>query len=506
VRPDLHAIWEQYAAVVAEHDEWPIAAAYLRESKREQAEGFSPSAQLKGTLEEAARRRLWIPASHVFLDLMSGRREDRAQFQDVLALARSGAISAVIVLHTSRWARNALVSRKYKEELRRRGVDVLAINAPFDIARPEGRFAERLVEAADEFHSDTIGFWVTVGLREKHERGEPLGLLPETFMRDDASRVVPHPALSALVLEGARRYVSGQIGFGDLAKWADRDGHRTPSGRHLTDEWWRNVLANPLNAGYVGYRRKKGGKELRRASFDGFLPLDLFQAVQEVKARRSRRHHGGRPTPQVYALSGATCGECGGRFTAASQRRMRCRSAAEHAGCAQGSVPAEIIEAQFRSDVLAYLDLPSDQRARLASLVRAKLAKGSDAAKASRLRAAIRRLTDAFTWGGIEDEDYRAELRRLRADLDGVTRLPDEHRILEAVRLAQDVPKVWDLAKPERRRQLVWEMFESITISEGRIVRVKPMAHVAPLLALRVRNSGPDRIRTGDLVLDRDVC
>ena len=55
----------------------------------------------------------------------------------------------------------------------------------------------------------------------------------------------PHPELSLLVLEGARRYVAGDVGFGDLARWSEREGHRTPHGRSLTDEWWRNVLANP---------------------------------------------------------------------------------------------------------------------------------------------------------------------------------------------------------------------------------------------------------------------
>jgi DNA invertase Pin-like site-specific DNA recombinase len=137
-----------------------VAAVYLRESTREQAEGFSPGAQLNGTLEEARRRGYWVPPEHVFLDLMSGRREDRVAFQDLLALARSGQIAAVIVLHTSRWARNAMVSRKYKEELRGRGVEVIATNAQFDVARPEGKFAERMMEAVDEFTSDTIGWWV----------------------------------------------------------------------------------------------------------------------------------------------------------------------------------------------------------------------------------------------------------------------------------------------------------------------------------------------------------
>jgi hypothetical protein len=48
-----------------------------------------------------------------------------------------------------------------------------------------------------------------------------------------------------LVLEGARRYLTADVDFGDLARWADREGYRTPRGRALTDEWWRNVLANP---------------------------------------------------------------------------------------------------------------------------------------------------------------------------------------------------------------------------------------------------------------------
>ncbi|CAN5130553.1 hypothetical protein BH18CHL2_BH18CHL2_03160 [soil metagenome] len=289
MRPELEPIWAEYAKTAGDHVGWEAGAVYLRESKREQVEGYSPGAQLKGTLGEAARLHFWIPPEHVFLDLMSGRREDRVAFQDMLAAARSGKVAAIVVLHTSRFARNAMVSRKYKDELRQRGVKVIAINAPFDTGRPEGKFAERMMEAVDEFTSDTIGWWVGVGLREKHERGEPLGLLPETFYRTADGVVLPHPELSATVLEGARRYATGRQGFGDLARWCDREGLRTPSGRALTDEWWRNVLANPTNAGLVGYHRKRGGKELHKAAFAGFLPLDLFQRVQQVRQERARR-------------------------------------------------------------------------------------------------------------------------------------------------------------------------------------------------------------------------
>src|SRR5438445_3475657 len=141
MRPELLSIWQAYASQAADHVGWSAGAAYLRESTREQADGFSLSAQLKGTLDEAFRKKLWVAPEHVFVDLMSGRREDRTAFQGLLQVARSGLLAAVIVLHTSRWARNAMVSRKYKEELRRRGIDVIAINAPFDVSRPEGKLA-----------------------------------------------------------------------------------------------------------------------------------------------------------------------------------------------------------------------------------------------------------------------------------------------------------------------------------------------------------------------------
>ena len=52
---------------------------------------------------------------------------------------------------------------------------------------------------------------------------------------------------------------------------------------------------------------------------------------------------------------------------------MRCRTAAEHAGCDERSVKATTIEEQFRTDVIAHLDLPASDRTRLTALVRRML-------------------------------------------------------------------------------------------------------------------------------------
>jgi len=430
-----------------------------------------------------------VPAEYVFLDLMSGRREDRVAFQDMLDLARSGAIRSVIVLHTSRFARNAAISRKYKEELRRRGVQVVAINAQFDVARPEGKFAERMMEAVDEFTSDTIGWWVGVGLREKHERGEPLGLLPETFYRDAGGAIVPHPELSGIVLDGARRYATGRVGFGDLARWCEREGLRTPSGRALGDEWWRNQLSLPTNAGYLSYRRKRGGGELRKATFAGFVPLELFQQVQQVRRERARRPKQGARY-RVYLLSGVTrCASCGGQVTAVEDQRMRCRRSAQHERCSEPSAPAERLEAQLGEWLTAAFALPANLKVRVAALVRAKAraaGSGETVERATAVRGAIKRLTDAYTWGALIEADYREQLRALKDQLDRLDTAPDERRMMTAIRLAQDLAATWERARPERRKQLIAELFEVIRVGGGRIVAVKPRPAVMPLVAVTV--------------------
>ena len=281
---------------------------------------------------------------------------------------------------------------------------------------------------------------------------------------------MPHPELSKTVLEGARRYASGRIGFGALAMWCEREGYKTPSGRRLTDEWWRNVLSNPLNAGYVGYHRKRGGSELRRASFTGFIPLDLFETIQTV--RRSRAHRPGiRRSYRVFVLSGARCGSCGAKVTAAGNGRLRCRASAEHAGCQEPSVDAGRLEERFGEWLGSALTLSAALKVRLAALVRDKLSKNTDQESAAKIRLSIKRLTDAFAWGGLGEADYREQLVWAQRQLERVNGTPDERRIVQATRLAADVPTLWRSARPERRKELVATLFESITVAGGSVSR-----------------------------------
>ena len=121
--------------------------------------------------------------------------------------------------------------------------------------------------------------------------------------------------------------------------------------------------------------------------------------------------------------------------------------------------------------------LPANLKVEVAALVRAK-ARGSGTAqsaeKAATLRTAIKRSTDAYTWGALGEADYREKLRDLKEQLERVDAAPDERRMMTAIKLAQDLAAAWELARPERRKQLIAALFETVKIAGGRIVSVSP--------------------------------
>lgn len=201
---------------------------------------------------------------------------------------------------------------------------------------------------------------------------------------------------------------------------------------------------------------------------------------------RCRIHGGASPVvaARAYPLSGARC-RCG-KVTSMSKGRMRCRNAQQHAACEQPSVSAVVLEREFGAWLTMATTLRDQDRARIAKLVRAHMLHGADAGKAARLGVAIKRLTDAFTWGALEEDDYRSQLADLRAQLGRVEQLPEERRILVAPKMAADFASTWQEASPEVQRRITWTICSRILIDRGTFTEVDVRKDVAPLFAVAV--------------------
>jgi len=62
--------------------------------------------------------------------------------------------------------------------------------------------------------------------------------------------------------------------------------------------------------------------------------------------------------------------------------------------------------------------------------------------------------------------------------------------MMTAIKLAQDLAAAWELARPERRKQLIAAFFETVQVAGGRIVSVQPKAAVMPLVAVTMTEAG----------------
>jgi len=149
----------------------PQAYAYTRVSTVEQSQGMSLDGQLRSIETHAAQKGLSIVRS--FVDRgVSGTAADRPAFQEMIEhlLAPSNKVKAVVVVHTSRFMRDVELARRYKRELKKRGVRVVAVQQ--ETSEDEnGELMEGIYELFDQHESRIIGARTKAAMLENARQG-----------------------------------------------------------------------------------------------------------------------------------------------------------------------------------------------------------------------------------------------------------------------------------------------------------------------------------------------
>src|SRR5260221_5841272 len=194
--------------------------AYARVSTLEQAErDLSLPAQLDAIRRYAREGSLNLVGEFVERGV-TGTDDNRPQFQRMLGeIMKPGAtIGAIVVIHTSRFMRDALKARLHKERLRRSGVRVLAVQQELT-DDPTGRFTEGVMELIDQLESETNGVRTRAAMAENVRRGFFNGSQPPFGFRiekrpgpggDAKNSLAIDPAEAEAVREVFRLYVAGR--------------------------------------------------------------------------------------------------------------------------------------------------------------------------------------------------------------------------------------------------------------------------------------------------------
>jgi site-specific DNA recombinase len=439
-----------------------------------------------------------------------------------MADAAERRFDVVLVYHTSRFARNQIAARRYKQMLRERlGIKVVSVTQPMgeDPSDPSAFLAESIHEMFDEYYSVSLSFWTRTGLREKARQGHLVGTLPWGYRRDpDNGLAFPDPERAPLVLELFERYATGQESDRTLAAWLNAKGARSTKGRPFGKDTVRDMLLNAAYCGYVCGLRSKD--RTIRGKHEPIVPQELFDRVQQVRQWRARVVKPGRPSDEYLLRKLLYCERCGARMhgTKGSRgvRRYLCSTRRHGHGCEQTITKAEPLEAQLVKWV-ARFEPDEELRAHvLASVRTAHRRSGGVAERRSELVGQLERLRDLYVMGDLSKNEYVLRRQALEEELER-TGAPTDPRLDKVDEVLSDFGRFWDLeTEPAERRKLLATLFDRVWQDGGTIVAVKPREpflryfRAADELAQRREKkrgviSGSDGTRTRDLRRDRPV-
>lgn len=476
------------------------AAAYIRESTEEQANGFSPEAQRNTIYKFAEDNNLKIVKEYV--DYETGRKaEKRPGFQKLISDAIKKEFDVILVFHTSRFARNTMEAKHYKKMLREKlGIDVISVTQRFgDYQDPSAFLNESINEIFDEYYSVNLSFWTRMGLKEKAQQGFLNGSVPFGYCRKEkgAKEVVPHPKQAPIVVELFKKYATGEYSDRELAIWLNSKGFKTNKGRPFNKDSVRHILTNDVYCGFVSGKRSRGPKI--PGKHEPIVDIELFERVQRVRKEKALMKN---PPPhyRVYLLSGILyCGYCGAKMHGNPQREGRCYYCYRRKvgnSCLHRLNDAEILESQL-VNFLCDFHLPEDViqkiTSRLKERVKSKLSQEQEENFNSILKK-LERLKDLYIMGDLPKNEYLYRKQVLENELASYRPVKSTD-IKKAIQILSDFKKFWQGERDQRERQkLLNLLLNKVIAKDNKIVAVQPKRSFLPFFKQLADIGGADGI------------
>ena len=450
---------------------------YVRVSLEDQVEGFSLPAQRREIQRYCDRKGYSLVRIYADegVSARSDRVEARPKLQALLAAAPGRGFDLVVVHTLDRWARNVAVQRQALQVLGTNGVGFASVNEDIDFTTPQGRLMLTLMGGVAEFFSDQLGVHVSKARAERARRGLPTGPLPfgyESVSPAHPARPVPREANA--VRRAFEQKLLGESN-GQIASWFNEQGLRTRTGRLFTTHAIKDMLNCVFYAGLVRWR-----DETHEGQHEAVVSKEIFALAG---ARRTRRREGRAMAglPRGILSGRLHCGRCGNRLHADRGRRGQPMYREQHGReCAPNGRAFMVhrLDPQI-SQIFEGIRLPATWKS---SIAQAAAGRPADATEAVILKR--QRLARAYADGAFSDVEYTARRASLDTQLRNLAKNIDVG-VEEAATLLEDLPKLWEEARPDERRVLLAPLIERayVDVDSKRIVGITPGIGSAPLLA-----------------------
>ena len=224
-----------------------IYARYSSHNQREES--------IEGQIRECqayAERNGFIIIGEYIDRALSGKTDNRADFQRMIRDSEKGHFQAVIMYTLDRFARNRYDSAMYKARLKRNGIKVYYAKQ-YIPDEPEGIILESVLEGYAEYYSENLSRNIKRGMMENALACKVTGgttLLGYTIGQDKT--YVIDPAGAKIVKEIFQLYADGHSAK-EVIDHCNKQGYRTARNTQFNKNSLRTILTNEKYIGVYRY-------------------------------------------------------------------------------------------------------------------------------------------------------------------------------------------------------------------------------------------------------------
>ena len=366
------------------------AVIYARYSSHNQTEQ-SIEGQLR-VCHEYAKREGYAVVGEYIDRAISGKTDDRPDFQRMIDDSRKGAFRYVIVYRLDRFTRNRYDSAIYKHKLKKNGVKVLS--AMENIGdNPEGVIWEAVLEASAEYYSLELAQKVKRGMRESALKGQFCGGTPPLGYKSNGGRLVIDEAKAPYIKKAFEDYAAG-VPKRQIIDELNAAGLRNRNGKPYGNTALQATLRSEK---YIGILR--WNDIAVEDACPALISRETFDKVQE-RIQQNKRQAGKNKAKVEYLLTGKVfCGYCGETVTGVSGRGRHggmhyyycCHGRRTRSGCRKQHEKKDFLEWYVVEQTVQYVLTPERMQT-IAEAVVAECNKEFNSGKIKELEKQIARL------------------------------------------------------------------------------------------------------------------
>lgn len=277
---------------------------YARYSSHNQTEQ-SIEGQLQVCYEYAQRNNMTV--IHEYIDrAISGRTDNRLEFQKMIADSAKHQFEAVLVYQLDRFARNRNDSAINKMKLKTNGVKV--ISARENITEDaSGILMEAVIEGLAEYYSVELSQKIKRGINVNIDKRQTLGgRCPLGFKVDKDTKSYVIDEETAPIVRQIFEMYAKDMNVAEIVNYLNANNYTTGTGGKFNKNSLNKLLQNKRYIGSYIYK----GEELERDVFPKIVPIDVYEMVQR-RIEKARKAPATTKAYEEYLLTTKLfCGYC----------------------------------------------------------------------------------------------------------------------------------------------------------------------------------------------------